>query len=259
MFGAEGKVVRDVRKNYFISYCSKNNNIKEKTQELEEYFKREKIDYYLDNAHLKVNQNIEKFIEQISVCKYVVIFLSDDYFRSWWCMKECVKALKAQIEKDNIFCIASEEFQSNMNMPSKRKRLINQYCTYWENERIELLKISSSKDFEDEDNTLKNIITNIPQFIDLVHERKCCSSVESFINAIKEMGKNSLSEDIAQSHDSLNNKAMNISTSMLGVLSPERIIKQRVPTESEKEIAVREVLGSLSIMLTSVIFRRWNL
>lgn len=161
----------------------------------------------MDNAHLKVNQSITKFIERISISKYVVIFISDDYFKSWWCMNECVKTLQTQIEMENIFCIMTADFQMNLEMPSKKETLISYYCNYWEIERIARMEAKSKRgssvlecedeDIEDvEDNKLKSIIHNIPKFINLVFDTLCCSSVEQFIKAIKIKEKSANLEDL---------------------------------------------------------------
>ena len=214
----------DERDNYFISYCSKNASIQEKTRELRDYFKREDMEYYLDIEHLKMADNFDEFIEKISICKNVVMFICDDYLKSWWCMKECVKVLQKQIKKNNIFIIS--ELSVDNNLPSNEEKLITHYCNFWENERIDLIKNSNGRNTERKDETLKNIIKNIPIFIPLIIENHCGSSVEEFINTKNKMEENIPSEDCntAQRKDSTN-----IET--LEAIASRRLPETRRPAE----------------------------
>jgi len=92
------------------------------------------------------------------------------------------------------------DFQTNLEMPSKKETLISYYCNYWEIERNARMEAKSKRgnsilEYEDEDedmedNTLKSIIHNIPKFINYVFDTLCCDSVEQFIKAVKIKGKN---------------------------------------------------------------------
>lgn len=205
---------------YFVSYCSNSSNKKSKSIDeiifkLKGCFERNKISFYLDNAHLKVNQFINEFIEKINICDNVIIFVNDDYFKSWWCMLECVKALNSEIKKENIFCIVTDNLTKKLRDPVEKKGLKIYYINYW-NVKLEGMENKSGINFEDDEKTIKKIkeiIANIDPFINLIEGRHNYSCVDEFIenvNMITEMEKNISS---AQMQNSKNIEKMETLTS----------------------------------------------
>jgi hypothetical protein len=152
----------------FISYAWRDESLKV-TEALDAFFQEKGITVVRDNRDIGYKGLIKEYMQRLGRGKYVVVVLSDQYFKSKSCMFELLQLSQHEDFYDRIFPVAAE----GTSIYEAEDAL--QYANYWD-EKIEQLQaqiknaknIANLQGITDDLNLYVEIRQNVAKLIDFL-------------------------------------------------------------------------------------------